>query len=262
MFKGILIGIGMLLPGVSGGVLAVILGVYEKIIYSINNFKKDVKGNIKFLLPLIIGVIIGAIISAKILKIVFDRYYVYACYAFMGLVLGCVPYLVKDVEKKDKGINYTALIITFAVSILISIISINNNSTDIISSSKGPLSFFFAGLLFISGKIIPGISSSFLLMMIGMYNYFLLIMSNPFIIFDRDIFEIVFLLLGIIIGCLILIKLMGILLKRYYSLTYSAIIGFVIGSVIAIYPEKITIIGIIIFILGFLSSYYFSKIKK
>ena len=261
MFKGILIGIGMLLPGVSGGVLAVILGIYDKVIYSINNFKRDVKGNIRFLLPLIIGIIIGAVISAKVLKFVFDRYYVEACYTFMGLVLGCIPYLVKDVKKKE-SINYVALIITFIISIIMSILSINGNSINTFNESTGLIYFFLAGVLFITGKVIPGISSSFLLMMIGMYDYFLILLSNPFIIFDRNIFEIVFLLLGIISGGLILIKLMGILLKRYYSLTYSVIIGFVIGSVITIYPDKITLSGVLFFLIGFLTAYYFSKIKK
>ena len=88
MLAGLIIGIGMILPGVSGGVLAVILGIYDKLIYCLNNFKSDIKGNIKFLLPIIFGLIIGSVISANILKFVFETYYVEVCYLFIGLILG------------------------------------------------------------------------------------------------------------------------------------------------------------------------------
>ena len=80
MLKGILIGIGMILPGVSGGVIAVILGVYDKIIYSLSNFFSDYKKNARFLIPLFIGMGIGAIISAKILIYIFNKYNKIAIY--------------------------------------------------------------------------------------------------------------------------------------------------------------------------------------
>lgn len=258
MIKGILIGIGMIFPGVSGGVLAVILGVYETIIYSINNFKKDVKGNIKFLLPLFLGVILGAILSAKVLKYVFDLYYNESCYFFVGLVLGSVPYLFREVKMKEKsGVNYIALIIAFILSLVLTVFS-NNNIDFSANLNNDILSFFklfLTGFIFISGKIIPGISSSFMLMMIGMYQYFLNIMSNPLTVFSTGFYEITPLVLGTVVGAIFFVKLTAKLLKNYYRITYSIIIGFVLGSLMALYPGKINLIYIIFMIIGFIVSY-------
>ena len=103
MLKGILIGIGMILPGVSGGVIAVILGVYDKIIYSLSNFFSDYKKNARFLIPLFIGMGIGAIISAKILIYIFNKYFIESCYLFIGLITGSIPFLIKEGKEKDKN---------------------------------------------------------------------------------------------------------------------------------------------------------------
>lgn len=265
MLAGLFIGIGMVLPGVSGGVLAVILGVYEKIINSISNFKKNPRENIKFLLPLIIGVIIGAIISAKTLKYIFEMYFLESCYLFIGLILGSIPFLIKEVNKKEKkGINYIILSITFVISLIITILS--QDAVDFSSTLNGSfisnLKLFFTGFIFISGKIIPGISSSFMLMMIGMYQYFLDIVSNPLIIFSTKIYEIIPILIGAVTGAILLVKLMAILLKKYYVITYSIIIGFVLGSIITLYPGKITILGVLIAIIGFVLSMGLSSIGK
>lgn len=267
MLAGLIIGMGMILPGVSGGVLAVILGVYEKTIYAINNFSSNKKENIKFLLPMFIGVLVGCIISAKILKYAFEMYYTESCYIFMGLVLGCIPFLIKDVKKKDKkGINYIILLITFAVSLFATILSQNNIdfSTQLDNSFISILKLFLTGFLFISGKIIPGISSSFMLIAIGMYSYFLSILSDPFSVFESSskILQFIPILIGIAVGAVFFIKLMAILLKKYHSITYSVIVGFVLGSIITMYPNKVTALGIILFVLGFGLSYLLSTKNK
>ena len=265
MLKGLLIGIGMTLPGVSGGVIAVILGIYDKIIYSLSNFFHDYKKNLKFLLPIIIGICIGAVIAAKILSFVFDKYYVESCYLFIGLIIGSVPCLIKEsMEKDKKEINYFVTILAFVISIVISILCKNNVdfSMDLNANFNSFIKLFFTGLLFISGKIVPGLSSSFLLMMIGMYSYYINIVSNPISFIMNDFSSMIPILLGILVGAVIFIKLMNYLLKRYYSITYSIIIGFVLGSLVVIYPNTINIAGIIILIIGIYVSYWFSRIKK
>lgn len=265
MISGLLIGIGMILPGVSGGVLAVILGVYEKIINSIVHFKENRRENAKFLIPVILGVCVGAIIFANILKYVFDKYYIESCYLFIGLILGSVPYLIKEVKQHDKkGINYIILVITFLLSVCATLFFKENVnlSVTLTNSFESMLKLFLTGVIFISGKIIPGISSSFMLMMIGMYNYFLKIMSNPYFVLKEEMLHMVPLIIGMVVGALFFVKLMDILLRKYYSITYSVIIGFVVGSVVAIYPNDVTIIGIILLLTGILVSYKFSLIKK
>lgn len=265
MLAGLIIGIGMILPGVSGGVLAVVLGVYEKIIYSINNFKDDIKGNIKFLTPIGLGVVVGAILSANLLKYVFETYYVESCFTFMGLILGCIPFLIRDVKTKDeKGVNYIVLIVTLVLSLVLTLVS--KNSTGFEATVNGSfasiLKFFLAGVFYVMGKVVPGISSSFMLMMIGMYTYFLSMVSNPLAIFSENLVEVIALGVGAIVGAIFFIKLMAILLKKYYRITYSIIIGFVVGSVVAIYPDKFSIFGVLFFVFGFVVAYWFSKPKN
>ena len=99
-------------------------------------------------------------------------------------------------------------------------------------------------------------------MMIGMYSYYINIVSNPISFIMNDFSSMIPILLGILAGAIIFIKLMNYLLKRYYSITYSIIIGFVLGSLVVIYPNTINIAGIIILIIGIYVSYWFSRIKK
>lgn len=241
IIAGMLIGGGMILPGVSGAVLAVILGIYEPLIDSISNFFKDIKKHSFFLIPVALGVIIGIFPFGKILFFAFENYPAEAKYTFIGLILGGLPALFGEIkEKGDKKLNVSVFIITFIISL--SLFVLGKGTIDIDFSTKidsgliTSVLLFITGFVFIAGKIIPGISSSFMLMLIGMYPFFLNILNNPLGLSNNEYFQIIPFILGITIGALILIKIMQRLIKRYFSTTYSAIIGFVIGSIAAIYP--------------------------
>jgi putative membrane protein len=179
---GTIIGGGMILPGVSGGVLAVILGIYESMLDALANFFKDIKKNLLFLGPLLLGIIIGVIIFGKVLYILFDKYPVEAKYVFMGLIIGGIPILFKEVEVKGhKKINIPVMIIAFMIAIALFVLGKDTLNIDFSSNIDGGiLSFallFLTGVIFISGKLIPGISSSVMLMLIGMYQFFLNILA-------------------------------------------------------------------------------------
>ena len=97
-----------------------------------------------------------------------------------------------------------------------------------------------------------------MLMMIGMYSYYINIMSNPLTYTLNNPIQMIFIILGIIVGAVIFIKLMNYLLNKYYSTTYSLLFGFVLGSLIVMYPNTINITGILTLFIGILVSYYFS----
>ena len=264
---GITIGGGMILPGVSGGVLAVIFGIYEKMLDSVANFFKDIKKNSLFLGPIIIGLIIGVLLFGKILFFLFDNYEMQAKYTFMGLILGGVPTLFKEIEKKGNEKTKTLiLLISFIISIALFVLGKEKLNIDFSNQlDSGLISFgllFLTGFLFISGKIIPGISSSFLLMLIGMYQFLLNVLNNPFGLPKNEYMQFIPFSLGVVVGAAILIKMIRYLLKNKFSATYSAIIGFVIGSISAIYPgitfDFHGIISIILFALGIIVSYFIS----
>ena len=151
MIAGFIIGAFAVLPGVSGGVVAVLLGVYQKIIEAFNNFKCDKKNNVVFLTKTAVGVLIGVVLSSKILLKAFNLYYGGLCYLFIGLILGTIPYFIKDCNKDGKfELNYITIFISLAISLIISIYfknrfiySISNNFMSLLLSGIFTTIFFF-----------------------------------------------------------------------------------------------------------------------
>lgn len=259
MLAGLLIGIGIVLPGVSGGVIAVILNVYDKIIFALNNFYEDKKSNAIFLFKIFLSVIVGTILSANLLSFFFEKYLVEVSYLFIGLVIGTVPLLINNYnEKCNKPLNYSILIIIMSITIILSIYLKGN----FVNNSNSSLLLFLSGFLFALGKVVPGLSSSVLLNLIGKYDLFLLLFSNPinFIVMKRN--EFFMILVGLLVGVFLSLKLMSFCLKNYYSITYSIIIGFVVGSVTVMYPGIVSFVGILFFIIGIVLSLGIPLLKK
>lgn len=259
MLAGLLIGIGIILPGVSGGVIAVILGVYDKLILSINNFKEDKKNNFIFLLKIFVGIVIGVIISSNVLIYFFNKYFVEMSYLFIGLIIGTIPMLISDYNKKCSiKLNYYLLVVVMLLSTFFSYYIKNN----LVNTSDSILILFMSGFLFSIGKIVPGISSSVLLNLIGKYDMFLEILSNPIEYIIKNTYNSIIILIGFIIGVIITFKLISYLLKYYYSNTYSCVLGFVIGSLIALYPNTINFPGILLMFIGIVLSLGIPLIKR
>ncbi len=260
--SGIFVGSGVVLPGVSGSVIAIIMGIYDYIIFTLNNVKLNFKEKFLKLLPLLIGISFGVIVFGNILLILYDKFQYEMMYIFMGLILGEIPLLVSKV-KKEKGeeINKKYVFISIFISVTLIILPkiLNFN----INNPFNPINLFFSGFLYIAGKIIPGISSSLFLMILGLYEYILNLISNPFSLTINQIILLIPFFCGILFGFLILIRLINYLFNRFFSKTYSVIIGFVIGSVFAIYPGvEINIrgfISIIFMIISFMITYKMSK---
>ncbi len=265
---GILIGTAMIIPGVSGAVIAVIFGVYDKLIASLTNLFKDFKKNMLFLSVLGSGILVGAIWFSNIMMFLYEKCEVATKLSFIGLILGGVPFLIGEVRKnKEEKINIKILFITLLFSLTLWYFSKNlinltinfNNSSKVINF----LLLFLAGFIYSVGKVIPGISSSFLLIIIGMYEFVLSVMANPVNALITSFDKILPFILGLVFGVILLLKLMNFLLDKKFGLTYSIIIGFVIGSIPALIPkfsfnlEFIT--GITVMIVSFVLSYKLTK---
>ena len=265
---GILIGTAMIIPGVSGSVIAVIFGVYDKSITALTNLFKNFKKNIIYLFVLGSGILTGAVWFSNVMMFLYEKCEIVTKLSFVGLILGGVPYLIKEIKSKDNGkINFLALLLTFLLSVLFWYISQNvlkiNFNVESSSYLVKFLLLFLSGIIYSIGKIIPGVSGSFLLIIIGMYEFVLSLISNPIHMVVRNFNKVVPFLLGFILGIIILLKLVNNLLEKKFSLTYSIIIGFVLGSVWALVPKfnfsKEYVIGIIIMIFSFTLSYKLSK---
>lgn len=265
---GILIGTAMIIPGVSGSVIAVIFGVYDKSITALTNLFKNFKKNIIYLFVLGSGILTGAVWFSNVMMFLYEKCEIVTKLSFVGLILGGVPYLIKEIKSKDnEKINFLALLLTFLLSVLFWYISQNvlkiNFNVESSSYLVKFLLLFLTGIIYSIGKIIPGVSGSFLLIIIGMYEFVLSLISNPIHMAVRNFNKVVPFLLGFILGIIILLKLVNNLLEKKFSLTYSIIIGFVLGSIWALVPKfnfsKEYVIGIIIMIFSFTLSYKLSK---
>lgn len=254
---GLIIGIGFIIPGVSGGVLATILGIYEIILEKLANIKSNFKENILYLLPLIFGIITSIFLFSKLILYFLNNKLNFISYVFIGLILGCLPYLFKEIKNKtNKNMSISFFSISFIFGIILFIIEKNN-----ISNLSTPTYFtmFVAGILYSAGKLIPGISGAALLMLLGIYEFLLNILANPLSITLKTILLFIPFILSFIVSSIIIIKIMNFLLNNCFRNTYSAIIGFVISSILFIYPGNISLISIIILICSFNISYFFSK---
>lgn len=257
LFLGIIIGIGFIIPGVSGGVLAAILGIYEKIIYKLNHLFEDFKSNIFYLTPIIIGIIISILFFSKLILYLLDNKLMFISYVFIGLILGCLPYLIKEIkEKTSKNIAILPFIISLLFGIILFIIE--SNSLEV-NGTPNIFTMFVAGILYSAGKLIPGISGAALLMLLGVYKYFLETIANPFSMNLELLINFIPFIISFILSAIFIIKLIDYLLSKHFRITYSAIVGFVISSILFIFPGSITIISIIIASLSFIISYTLSK---
>lgn len=229
---GILIGAGAILPGISSGVLCVIFGIYDKLIDSVLGFFKNIKENFKFLFPICIGVCIGVVLFGNILKTLFLLYDIQIKFAFIGLILGGLPSLIKIANSK-KGFRLHYLlyaIISFTISILLILLEKQINTSTFVTS-RNLFFLIFSGFIMSAGVVIPGISSTVLLMLLGTYGLYLDAVSsiNIAVLLPMGI--------GLIIGGIVYLKAIQYAFKYYFSQTYYVIIGFVLGSLPILYPR-------------------------
>jgi len=254
---GLIIGIGFIIPGVSGGILATILGVYETILEKLSNIKNHFKENILYLLPLITGIILSILLFSKLILYFLKNHNNFISYVFIGLILGCLPYLFQEIKNKtNKNISVPYFFISFILGIILFLIE-KNNINNVITPNL--FLMFIAGIFYAIGKLVPGISGAALLMLLGIYEYLLKILANPLSISFNQIILFIPFILSFIISSIFIIKIINYLLNHHFRNTYSAIIGFVISSILFIYPNNISFLSFIIMICSFNISYCLSK---
>ena len=240
IIKGMFIGVANIIPGVSGGTLAVSMGVYTKIIEAVNNIRKDLKNSVKTLLPYGVGVLIGIVVLSFVINFLFENYEMPTIACFIGLVLGGVPLILGKV--KDEKVKHTHMIsfcLMLAVIIVPTLIAIETPAImQIELNFLNILILIVLGMISAGAMVVPGVSGSMILMMLG-YYYLLLdtITSSIKALFSLDFVGIlngVGILLpfaiGIIAGVIIISKIISKLLKSYPNATHWGILGLIVAS--------------------------------
>ena len=232
--RGLFMGSADIIPGVSGGTIALITGIYERLIYAISSIKfsflkpllscdfTDFKNKLieeidfELFIPLFLGIGIAFITLAKVISYLLDTQTAYTFSFFLGLILASAYILYTKLE----NISLKLIAIT-AIGIILSYIFVGLNP---IATNHSLIVIFISGLIAICAMILPGISGSFLLLLLGQYQYMLNALNS------RNLIEIIVFCIGAVIGILGFSKLLNYLLERYESATMAFLIGIMLGT--------------------------------
>ena len=258
LLKGIMVGIGFITPGLSGGVLAVVFGIYEPMIRFLGNLRHKFIQNVLFFIPVGIGGVIGVVAFSAVVDIAFRYHAALFIWLFIGFIAGTFPSLFKTAGKQGRNWVHWLILAAFAVGTLFLM-----RWMDSIRSVQLTPSFttwLMSGALIGLGVVVPGMSPSNFLIYLGLYQP----MAAGLRVLDLNVA--VPLALGLILIVLVLAKLIAWLFKKFYALMYHLILGVVVGSTLAIIPEGVAgldiVFSVVLFILGALASFGLAKLDE
>ena len=235
---GVCIGAAFIIPGFSGGSVAAILGIYERLIDSITNLFNDTKKSIMTLLPVSLGLISGAVAFLYPIDYFLSRFPLSTVSLFVGLTIGAIPSLLEKVKgRADRG-ELSLFFVSLATSLAICFLPIGSG-VDLFSLNLfGYVLLFLVGAVGACALVIPGISGSMILLMLGYYDPIVRMITNDFMRLQNvghSILVLGILGVGIIVGFFLISFVMKRLLSYRPRATYFAIIGFIIGSLPNVY---------------------------
>lgn len=244
ILRGVVIGIANIIPGVSGGTMAVAMGIYDKLIYALTHIFSEFKKSMKLILPILIGAAIALIGVARILGKMFEVIPVQTNFLFIGLIVGGLPFILRKVKgQKVSAGNIIAFVLFFALVVGMAVLGEREGGA--VALSVTPMSMvkmFFVGVIASATMVIPGVSGSMILMLMGYYTPILEninLFVNAVIAFDmpailNGVGIFAPLGIGIIIGIFAIAKLIEIVFAKWPMLAYYAIIGLIVASPISI----------------------------
>lgn len=234
IYRGILMGISDLIPGVSGGTIAFILGIYDRLLSSISGFfSREWKKQLGFLVPLGLGIVITLLAFSRVIEYLLHQHYEATQFFFMGLILGVIPYIMKQAEvKKNFTRRHFFILIAIGAALAATAFIQTNDNVEPITSLSVPIFFmlFFSGWLASMAMLLPGISGSFILLLLGVYSTAINALSTLNIPIVMAIGA------GVIAGFIVSSKAIQYLLEHFTYVTYAAIIGLIVGSLFVVFP--------------------------
>lgn len=259
ILKGMVIGIANVIPGVSGGTMMVAMGIYDKLIHCITHLFSELKKNILFLAPIALGMVLAIIGSSFTIEKMFEVFPFQTSLLFVGLVVGGLPTMWKNVKGSKIKVGHIITCVLF-LSLVVGMALLGEkegNAVDLSFSVINAVKLFAVGVIAAATMVIPGVSGSMVLLLLGYYNP-ILSAINGFIraalSFDIPaIFTGVGILapfgIGMVIGIFAIAKLIEIIFEKFPLYAYWGIIGLIVASPFAILAmgsfEAITVISIL-----------------
>ncbi|GEN91399.1 DUF368 domain-containing protein [Tetragenococcus koreensis] len=291
IIKGMMMGIANIIPGVSGGTMAVSLGIYDDMIFAITHLFKKWKKSFKILLPLGIGLVAGVIFFSYAIEFLLSRYTLPTALAFVGLILGGLPILFRKFQASMKqyqlNLNISHIIVFLAFFAIVVGMSFMQETeagfTSLEVNFTNIIVLFVIGIIASATMVVPGISGSLVLMILGYYYGIINTLTNFFdalrvLDWEALVYNTSLLLpfgIGVLLGIFLISKIIEYLFIHHPSLTYSGILGLVIASPFAIIYNtnaladlsgsnalSFTIIGIVLLVISFYLTYKLGKTEE
>ena len=265
ILKGIVMGTANIIPGVSGGTMAVSMGIYDKLIHSVTHLFKELKESLKFLIPIAIGMGIALVGLSFIIEPAFEHFPLQTNCLFIGLIVGGLPAVCKKVKGKGIKVSYILPFLLF-FAIVVGMAAIGEKegaAADLSFSLWSVIKLFVVGVIASATMVIPGVSGSMMLLLMGYYNPIVASIKNfvtALVAFDiagilQGCGVLVPMGIGIVVGVFAIAKLIEIIFEKFPIQAYWAIIGLIVASPFAIfllgYVGTITVPGILVSVVTF-----------
>lgn len=244
ILKGMVIGLANIIPGVSGGTMAVSMGIYDKLIHCVTHLFSELKKSILFLLPIFIGAGIALVALPFVIEKMFTSFPLQTNFLFIGLIIGGLPTMWGKVKGNKISIGHILIFILFfaVVAGMAAMGETEGNSVVLDTSAGSIVKLFFVGIIAAATMVIPGVSGSMMLLLMGYYHPILETITNfvrALIVFDIHGITTGLCLLvpagiGVVLGIFAIAKLVEIVFERFPLYAYSAIIGLIVASPVAI----------------------------
>lgn len=270
ILKGFAMGTSDLVPGVSGGTIALLLGIYNQFIASISGiFSRRFWPSFTFLIPIIIGMLLAMGSLSNLFNYLLSQHHIPTMFFFGGLIIGIVPYLLKISNYKTSFTTKHYMMVIAGIAILIVITLMNNSDKhagETLTLSTGLIiKYFIAGMCASSTMLLPGISGSFMLLVFGVYGTVMLAISEVVKLNFAGLPILLAVGFGVLAGFIISSKIIQYFLTHHKLMTFALIIGFVVGSLFAVFPGLPTnivmwFVSLVVFIIGFIVSLTLGRI--
>ncbi|HCU7284360.1 TPA: DUF368 domain-containing protein [Staphylococcus aureus] len=270
ILKGFAMGTSDLVPGVSGGTIALLLGIYNQFIASISGiFSRRFWPSFTFLSPIIIGMLLAMGSLSNLFNYLLSQHHIPTMFFFGGLIIGIVPYLLKISNYKTSFTTKHYMMVIAGIAILIVITLMNNGDKHagetLTLSTSLIIKYFIAGMCASSAMLLPGISGSFMLLVFGVYGTVMLAISEVVKLNFAGLPILLAVGFGVLAGFIISSKIIQYFLTHHKLMTFALIIGFVVGSLFAVFPGLPTnivmwFVSLVVFIIGFIVSLTLGRI--
>ena len=259
--KGIVIGLGAVAPGLSGSILLVIFGLYQKTVTAISQIFKQFIKSVKFLMPLALGILLGILMFSKLVDWLLTSFEMQTRFAFLGFILGSLPMFYREVKKEGFHPKYY---LVMACGLLLGVIlfGFNRNLFPEITSPN-LLQSVLLGLVVAASYIVPGVDSAAILSAFGLYNLWVSSLANI------NLTVLLPAAVGLVVGVLGVSMLIKMLISKCYTLTFSAIFGLFLSVVPSVLNERCvpglnvqTLVSGILLVVGVVLSLLFGKLEK